>query len=66
MVSVRDKIFNKDEVGDDLLLERTADEIKELDKTIEVIELPQVDKLEDIQLSGNLEVKSEIIYQTDH
>ena len=47
-------------------LQRTADEIKELDKAIQVIELPQADKLEDIQLSEDLEVKLEITRQTDH
>ncbi len=47
-------------------LQRPADEIKELDKAIQVIELPQADKLEDIQLSEDLEVKLEITRQTDH
>ena len=37
-----------------------------MDEAIQVIELLQIDKLEDIQLSENLEVKSEIIHQTDH
>ncbi len=66
MVSVRDVIFNGDEVWDGVPLQRTADEIKELDETIQVIELPQTDKLEDIQLSEDREVESEITRQTDH
>ncbi len=48
VVSVRDVIFNKDEVWDGMPLRRTADEMKELDEAIEVIELPQADKLDDI------------------
>ncbi len=66
VVSVRDVIFNEDEVWDGLPLQRKADEIKELDEAIQVIELPQADKLEDIQLSEDLEVESEITHQTDH
>ncbi len=48
VVSVRDVILNKDEVWDGVPLKRTADEIKKLDEAIQVIELPQADKLEDI------------------
>ncbi len=66
MVSVRDVIFNEDEVWDRMPLQRTADEIKELDEAIQVIELLQADELEDIQLSEDLEVESEITRQTDH
>ncbi len=66
MESVKDVIFNEDEVWDGVLLQHTADEIKELDEAIQVIELPQVDKLEDIQLSEDPEVESEITPQTDH
>ncbi len=44
----------------------TADEIKELDEAIQVIELPQVDELDDIQLSEDLEVGSQITRKTDH
>ena len=60
VVSVRDVIFNEDEVWDGMPLQRTAEEIKELDEAIQVIELPQADELEDIQLSEDLEVESEI------
>ncbi len=49
-----------------MTLQRKADEIKELDEAIQVIELPQANELEDIQLSGDLEVESEISRQTDH
>ncbi len=66
MVLVRDVIFNEYEVLDGLPLQYTADEIKELDEAIQVIELQQLDKLEDIQLSEDLEVESEITRQTDH
>ena len=66
VISVRDIIFNKDEVWDGIPLQGTADKIKELDEAIQVIELPQSDELEDIQLSEDLEVESEITRQTDH
>ncbi len=66
VVSVRDVIFNEDEVLDGVPLQRTADEIKELDNSIQVIELPEADEQEDIQLSEDLEVKSEISRQTNH
>lgn len=66
VVSVRDVIFNEDEVWDGMPLQRTADEIKELDEAIQIIELPQADELEDIQLSEDLEVESEITRQIDH
>ncbi len=46
--------------------QRKADKIKELDEAIQVIELPQADELEDIQLIENLEVKSQITQQTNH
>ncbi len=66
VVSVRDVIFNEDEIWNGVPLQRRADEIKELDEAIQVIELPQSDKLEDNQLSKDLEVESEITHQTDH
>ena len=66
MVSVRDVIFNENEVCDGVPLHRGADKINELEEAIQVIELPQADKLEDIQLSKDLEVKSEITRQTDN
>ncbi len=66
LISVRDGIFNEDEVLDEVTLQRTADKIKELDEAIQVIELPQSDKLEDIQLGEDMEVASEITRQTDH
>ncbi len=66
VVTVRDVIINEDEVWDGMPLQRKANEIKELDEAIQVIELPQADELEDIQLSEDLEVKSEITRQTDH
>ncbi len=66
VVSVRDVIFNEDEVWDGVPLQCTADKIKELDYAIKVIELPQVDEFEDIQLSEYLKVESEITRKTDH
>ncbi len=43
-----------------------SDKTKELDKAIQVIELPQVDKLGDILLTEDMEVESEITRQTNH
>ena len=37
-----------------------------MDEAIQIIELPQMDKLEDIQLNEDLEVESEITRQIDH
>ncbi len=63
---MREVIFNKDEVWDDIPLQRIADKIEELDEAIQVIELPRADELEDVQLSEDLEVESEITRQSDH
>ncbi len=57
MVSVRDVIFNKDEVWDGMSLQIIADEIKKLDEAIQIIELLQVDKLKDIRLNDDVEVE---------
>ncbi len=65
VISVRDVIFKEDEIWDGLPLQRTADKIQELDEAIQVIELPQADKLGDIQLRKDLEVESEIPGQTN-
>ena len=40
VVSVRDVIFNEDEVWDGMPLQRTDDKIKEMDEAIQVIQLP--------------------------
>ncbi len=58
MVSVRDVIFNEDEVWVFVPFQCSANEIKELDEAIQVVELPQADELEDIQISEDLEVES--------
>lgn len=64
IVSVRDVIFDEDEVWDGAPLQRMAKDIKQLDDAIELVELPQTDKLEDIQLNEDLK-ESEITRQTD-
>lgn len=46
--------------------QHTTKKIKELDKAIQVNELSQIDKLENIQLSKDLKVESEITHQIDH
>ena len=65
VVSVKNVIFDKDKVWDGTPLQRTARDIKQLDNIIELIELPQTDKLEDIQLNEDLE-ELEITHQTDN
>ncbi len=47
-------------------LQQIIDEIKKLNESILVSELPQADKLEDIQLSEDMEVQSEITRRTNH
>ena len=70
VVSVRDVIFNEQEVWDGKLIQRTPDEIKEMDKTIEVIKIPEseVMEIEDIQLGEDVDVDPEplISHQADH
>ncbi len=66
MISVKDVIFNEDEVWDGVPLQRTANKIKELDQAIQVIELAQADELEDIQLNEDQKVKSKITRKTNH
>lgn len=61
MVLVKDIVFNKDKVWDNISFQCTVIKIKELNELIQVIKLLQADKLEDIQLSKDLEVKLEII-----
>ena len=65
VVSVRDVIFDEDEVWDGAPLKLTANDIRELNDAIEIVELPQTDELEDIQLNEDLE-ELEITRQTDH
>ncbi len=66
VVLVRDVICKEDEIWVRVPLQCTINKIKELYEAIQVIELPQADELEDIQLSEDLEVESKIMRQTDH
>ncbi len=65
VASVREVIFNEDKVWDGVPLQCTSDEINKLTKAIQVIELPQADELEDVQLSEDLKVKSKQTRRTD-
>lgn len=58
VVSVRDVIFNEDEVWDGEPIQYTADKIKKLDEAIEIVQVPESDVLgtEDIQLGEDLDV----------
>ena len=66
VVSVRDVIFNEEEVWDGKPIQRTPDEIKEMDEAIEVIQLPESEimETEDIQLGEDPEPL--ISHQADH
>lgn len=48
MILVRDMIFNKDEIWDDMSLQYIADKIEKLNKTIQIIKLLEVNKLDNI------------------
>ena len=54
VVSVRDVIFNEDEVWNGEPIQYTAEKMKRLDDAIEVIQVPE-SETEDIQLSEDLE-----------
>lgn len=59
MVSVRDVIFDEDEVWDGKPIKCTPDEIRGLDEAIAVIQVPEseVKETEDIQLGEDLELR---------
>ena len=61
VILARDVIFNKNEVWDRKLLRLLADNIKELDKAIEMVEVSQTDKMKDVQLAENKELTNQII-----
>ena len=48
VISVQDVIFNKNEVWDGMPLQYKTYKIKELNQAIQIIELLQINKLEDI------------------
>lgn len=59
MVSVRDVIFNEDEIWDREPIQYTADKIKKLNETIEIVQVPEsgILETEDIQLGEDLDVE---------
>ena len=56
VISARDVIFNEDEVWDQKPVRLSPAEIQELDKAVEVVEVPQADEQEDIQLAKDLDL----------
>ena len=66
VISARDVIFNEDEVWDQKPIRLSSAEIQELDEAVEVIEIPQSDDQEDIQLAEDLDFSSPITHQHDH
>ena len=55
VISARDVIFNGDEVWDQKPVRLSPAEIQELDKAVLVVEVPQADEQEDIQLAEDLD-----------
>lgn len=55
---MRDFIFDEDEIWDRKPIQYSVDDIKELDEAIRVIEVPQSEEMEDIQLGEVLEIDS--------
>lgn len=68
MVSVRDVIFNEDKIWDGKPIQRTPDEIKVMDETIEVLQLPE-SETEDVHLGEDMpedvDVMPSIAHQND-
>ena len=58
VISVRDIIFDEDEYWDGKRIQYSSNDIKELDDAIEVIEVPQSEEMEDLQLGEDLEIDS--------
>ena len=67
VISARDVIFNEDEVWDQKPIRFSPDEIQELNDAVEVVEVPQTEDQEDIQLAKDLEADpNPITHQTNH
>ena len=66
VISARDVNFNEDEVWDQKPIHLTPNEIQELDNAVEVVEVPQVEEQEDIQLNKDLDLSNPITHQHDH
>lgn len=68
MISVCDVIFNEKEVWDGRLIQRTPDEIKQMDEAIKILQVPE-SETEDIHLGEDvkdMELESTITHQADH
>ena len=66
VIFAKDVIFNKDEVWDQKPVCLTPDKVQELNKAVEIVEVPQADEQEDIQLAKDLDLSNPITQQTDH
>ena len=62
VISAKDIIFNEDEVWDQKPIRLTLNKIQELDNTVEVVEVPQADEQEDIQLAKDLDLSNSITH----
>ena len=56
MVSVRDVIVDEDEVWNGKRIQYSSEDIKELDEAIEIVEVPQAEEMEDLQLGEDPEI----------
>ena len=70
VISAKDVIFNEDEVWDQKPIRLSPAEIQELDEAVEVVEIPQTDEQEEIQLTKDsgldLTNPDPITQQNDH
>ena len=68
VISARDVIFNEDEVWDQKPVCLTPDEIQQLDDAVKVVEIPQADEQEEIQLAEDLDLylSNSITQQHNH
>ena len=55
VISARDVIFDEEQVWNGRPLRMTPSDIQELDEAIEIVEVPQAEGQEDIQLEEDLE-----------
>lgn len=67
VTSVKNITFDKDKLWDGKRIQISIDNIKKLNKAIEMVELPQSEEIEDLQLREDPEVESSLITrQTNH
>ena len=58
VISVQDVIFDKNKIYDGKPIVRTSDKIRELNKAIEIVEVPPSKEIENIHLEEDINIKS--------